>query len=93
MLAPLAKFLDWSAVQATTLMLPANFYRNDPRLEEALEFLNGPESFPNESQPPQVEFSGPRDFHFPTPRPCEFTVSVTPGSTGFQDHIRHSIML
>ena len=51
MIAPLAKVLDWSAVQATTLMLPANFYRNDPRLEEALEFLNGPESFPNESQP------------------------------------------
>ena len=46
MIAPLAKLMDWSAVQAMTLMLPANFYRNNPRLEEALEFLNGPEFIP-----------------------------------------------
>jgi hypothetical protein len=39
MIAPLAKLLDWSAVQAATLMLLANVYRNNPRLEEALEFL------------------------------------------------------
>jgi len=39
MIAPLAKLLDWSAVQAATLMLPANVYRNNPRLEESLEFL------------------------------------------------------
>src|SRR5882724_9391309 len=73
MIAPLAKFFDWLAVQASTLKLPANFYRNNPRLEEALEFLNGPEFIPNESHPARIEFSGPRDFRFPTPRPCELT--------------------
>jgi pimeloyl-ACP methyl ester carboxylesterase len=73
MIAPLAKLLDWLAVQASTLKLPANFYRNNPRLEEALEFLNGPEFIPNESHPARIEFNGPRDFRFPTPRPCEFT--------------------
>ena len=73
MIAPLAKFLDWSAVQATTLLLPANFYRNNPRLEDALEFLNAPELLSGESRPAQVEFNGLRNFHFPTPRPSEFT--------------------
>jgi pimeloyl-ACP methyl ester carboxylesterase len=72
MIAPLAKFLDWSAVQATTLMLPANFYRNNPKLDEALEFLSAPELLSGESRPAQVEFNGLRDFHFPTPRPCAF---------------------
>jgi pimeloyl-ACP methyl ester carboxylesterase len=69
----LAKLLDWLAVQASTLKLPADFYRNNPRLEEAFECLNGPEFIPNESYPARVEFNGPRNFHFPTPRPCEFT--------------------
>lgn len=72
MIAPLAELLDLLAVQASTLKLPANFYRNNPRLEEALEFLNRPEFFPTESQPARIEFNGPRDFRFPTPRPCEF---------------------
>lgn len=72
MIAPLAKFLDWSAVQATTLLLPANLYRNDPRLEEALAFLNAPEFLPGESRPAQVEFNGLRNFRFPTPHPCKF---------------------
>ena len=72
MIAPLAKFIDWLAVQVATLKMPANLYRNNPRLEEALEFLNGPEFILNESHPARVEFSGLRDFRFPTPRPCEF---------------------
>jgi hypothetical protein len=41
--------MDWLAVQASTLKLPANFYTNNPRLGEALEFLNGPELIPKES--------------------------------------------
>ena len=73
MIAPLAKFMDWSAVQAVTLMMPANGYRNNPRLEKALEFLNGPKFVADDSQPARIEFSGPRDFRFPTPRPCDFT--------------------
>lgn len=72
MIAPLAKLLDWLAVQATTLVLPANFYKNNPRLEEALELLNAPEFLQGESRPAQVEFNGLRNFQFPTPRPCAF---------------------
>ena len=40
MIAPLAKLMDWSAVQLMTLMMPAKEY--DWRLEEALRFLKGP---------------------------------------------------
>ena len=72
MIAPLAKFLDWSAIQAVTLMMPSDFTQ-PPRLEEALEFLKGPEFIPDDSQPAQVEFNGSLHFRFPTPRPCEFT--------------------
>jgi pimeloyl-ACP methyl ester carboxylesterase len=72
MIASLAKLMDWSAIQAVTLMMPANAYKDHPRLEEALEFLKGPEFIPNESQPAQVIFNEPRDFCFPTPRPCAF---------------------
>jgi len=55
MIAPLAKFLDWSAIQAVTLMMPAE--PDDWRLEEALEFLKGPDFVRAGSQPAQVEFN------------------------------------
>ncbi|HLH54230.1 MAG TPA: alpha/beta fold hydrolase [Verrucomicrobiae bacterium] len=71
MIAPLARFLDWSAIQAVTLMMPAQ--SGNPRLEKAIEFLKSPDFIPADSQPAQVEFNGLLDFHFPTPRPCEFT--------------------
>ena len=71
MIAPLAKLMDWSAIQAVTLMMPPDSMQR-PRLEEALEFLKGPEFIPNDSQPARVEFdpdgSGTQ-FHFPSPRP------------------------
>ncbi len=70
-IAPLAKVMDWSAIQAATLMMPAE--PNDWRLEEALEFLKGPGFVPADSQPAQVEFNGHLDFRFPTPRLCNFT--------------------
>jgi len=44
MIAPLAKLMDWSAIQAVALMMPAN--TNNPRLEEALQFLKGPDFVP-----------------------------------------------
>ena len=44
----------------------------NPRLEEALQFLEGPDFIPAESQPAQVEFNSPLRFRFPTPRPCGF---------------------
>lgn len=72
MIAPLAKFLDWLAIQHVSLG-PRMDISCNPKLEEALEFLKGPEFVPDESQPAQVEFNGPLNFHFPTPRPCDFT--------------------
>ncbi len=53
-----------------TLMMPAN--ASKPRLEEALQFLNGPDFVSTDSQPAQVEFNGRLHFRFPTPRPCDF---------------------
>ena len=70
MIAPLAKFIDWSALQMAYVVAPL---RHAPRpkwkLEEALEFLNGPDFIPAASDPAWIEFDGPRHFKFSTPRP------------------------
>jgi hypothetical protein len=70
MIAPLAKFLDWSVLQMAYVVAPL---RHAPRpkwkLEEALEFLNGRDFIPTASDPARIEFDGPRNFKFPTPRP------------------------
>jgi pimeloyl-ACP methyl ester carboxylesterase len=71
MIAPLAKLMDWSSIQVLTLMMPAD--ECNPRQEEALKFLKGPDFVPADSQPAQVEFNGSLHFRFPTPRPCDFT--------------------
>jgi len=71
MIAPLAKLLDWSAVQTMTLMGRA--YAENPRLEEAIQLLNGPDFIPSDNQSAQVKFNGALHFTFPTPRPCKFT--------------------
>lgn len=70
MIAPLARFLDWSSIQLMTLMAPTDDLVS--KLEEAVQFLNGPDFVPAESQPARVEFSGSRNFSFPTPRACKF---------------------
>src|SRR3981081_3672486 len=54
------------------MMMPANAFGFNPRLEEAIAFLNGPDFAPTDSQPAQVEFDDSLHFRFPTPRPCEF---------------------
>src|SRR2546430_9348794 len=83
MIAPLAKLMDWSAIQVMTLMMPAN--EHNPRLEEGVRFLKGPDFVPTDSQPAQVEFHGSLHFRFPTPRPCEFTENnVVHGSASYQ---------
>jgi len=80
MIAPLAKFIDWSALQICFAMLPQSVWREaanerDLKMEQAVQFLNGPDFIPAESQPAQLDF-GPdapgERFRFPTPRPCEF---------------------
>jgi hypothetical protein len=76
MIAPLAKFIDWSALQMAYAVVGLKHAPKPKwKLEEALEFLNGPDFIPAESQPAQLDFgpdaSGGR-FRFPTPRPGEF---------------------
>ena len=72
MIAPLAKFIDWSVLQMAYVVAPL---RHAPKpkwkLEEALEFLNVPDFIPAASDPARMEFDGPRHFKFPTPRPGE----------------------
>ena len=47
MIAPLAKFIDWSALQFAA-MLPSirKCARGDSKLTKAIEFLNGPDFIP-----------------------------------------------
>ena len=70
MIAPLARLIDWSALQVAYAVVGL---RHAPRpkwkLEEAIEFLNGPDFIPAASNAARVEFDGPRHFRFPTPRP------------------------
>ena len=70
MIAALAKFIDWSIIQVLSLLEPPPNAQG-PRLEEALEFLKGPNFIPAESQPARVKFisSESGHFRFPTPRP------------------------
>ena len=72
MIAPLAKFIDWSVLQLAYAVVGL---RHAPKpkwkLEEALEFLNGPDFIPAASDSARIEFVGPRHFRFPTPQPGE----------------------
>jgi len=74
MLAPLAKFIDWSALQAASVFLISarKCDRGNSKLAEAIEFLNGPNFIPAESKPAELEFTSSIHFKFPSPRPCEF---------------------
>jgi pimeloyl-ACP methyl ester carboxylesterase len=73
MIAPLAKFIDWSALQfAATLPSIRKCARGDSKLTEAVEFLNGPNFIPAESKSAELEFTSIIHFTFPSPRPCEF---------------------
>ena len=70
MIASLAKFIDWSALQmAYAVAGLRSVPKSKWKLEEALEFLNGPDFIPAASDPAQIEFDGPRHLKFPTPRP------------------------
>src|SRR5712691_844052 len=88
MIAPLAKWVDWLAIQL--IWAPAAIrlkFMRAPRanelsapldeilrLEEALQFLQGPDFIPSECPPAKVEFISEKSglsFRFSTPRPCE----------------------
>jgi hypothetical protein len=72
MIAPLAKFIDWAVLQMAYAFTGLE-HAPKPRwkLEESLEFLDGPDFIPAASDPARIEFDGPRHFKFPTPRPGE----------------------
>jgi dienelactone hydrolase len=72
MIAPLAKFIDWSVLQMAYVVAPLKHApRPQWKLEEALEFLNGSDFIPAASSPARIEFEGPRHFKFSTPRPSQ----------------------
>jgi len=71
MIAPLAKLIDWLSIQKDFRRMPLIDERT-LRLEEALQFLKGPDFIPKESQSARVEFSDPLHFRFPSPRPGAF---------------------
>ena len=60
MIAPLAKFIDWSALQVVFAfwLRSVSLSQSKWKLEEALEFLNGPDFIPAASAPAQMEFDG-----------------------------------
>ena len=73
MLSALAKALDWAAIQVLSRRIPSTG-SGGLRIDEALEFLNGTNFIPAQSEPAQIEFDAGEPeshFHFPTPRPGE----------------------
>ena len=70
MIAALAKLIEWGSVQATFRRMPHPEGRL--QLDEAIQFLNGPDFMPVQSQPAQLVFDDASRFHFPTPRPGAF---------------------
>ena len=80
MIAPLAKLIDWSLsqVQCRPGFFKAGESHADKarwRLDEAIQFLGGPDFIPPESYPARIEFNPDKAvvrFRFPTPRPCDY---------------------
>jgi len=68
MIAPLAQFIDWYALQVAA-MLPSfrKCAKGDSKLTEAIAFLNGPNFIPAESNPADLEFTSNIHFKFPSP--------------------------
>jgi len=77
MIAPLAKFVDWSVLQIGGAMLLQSIWQEfinerDLKLEQVIQFLNGPDFIPAESKPTELEFTSKIHFKLSSPRPCEF---------------------
>lgn len=72
MIAPLARFIDWSALHLVYLVNPLKHApESEWRLGEAVDFLNGRDFLPAPSESARVELDGETHFTFPTPCPCE----------------------
>ncbi|HUJ10153.1 MAG TPA: alpha/beta hydrolase family protein [Verrucomicrobiae bacterium] len=77
MIAPVAKLLDWLAIQLVWGMRVKSLQKRhghppNTKLEEALDLLKSPDFISVEAPPARLEFTDARNFHFPTPRPTEF---------------------
>ena len=74
MIAPLAKFIDWWAIQAASVLLVSarKCDKGNSKITKAIEFLNGPNFISAESKSAELEFISNIHFKFPSPRPCEF---------------------
>jgi len=70
MITPLAKLIEWAHVQVTLAKMPHP--DGNLGLDEAIQFLNGPDFMPADSQPAELVFDDAPGFHFPTPRPGVF---------------------
>ena len=83
MFAPLAKSADWLAIQLVwgrrcRALLKQQGNGSSSRLEEAIDFLHGPDFAPAEVPSARLEFEpaeGGRRFRFVTPRPSGFAES------------------
>jgi hypothetical protein len=76
MIGPIARAIDWSGLQLDYLV-QSPLDESNPRLQEAIAFLSGPDFIPPDSQPAQFALDDSQNFHFPTPRPSAFTENNT----------------
>ena len=67
MISPLAKLMDWSVLQINSLHR-SPFSGQSLGLEKA-STRDGPNFIPAESRHAKIEFDGPLQFRFPSPRP------------------------
>jgi pimeloyl-ACP methyl ester carboxylesterase len=72
-IAPLAKSIDWCVIQAATVSDSARKCdKNNTKLTDAIDYLNGPNFIPADSKPAELEFTSDIHFKFASPKPCEF---------------------
>ena len=62
MIGPIARWIDWSVLQLGYLE-QSPLDESNPRLEEAIAFLNGPDFIPTDSQPAKLALDDSRNFH------------------------------
>ena len=76
MIGPIARSIDWSVLQLGYLLQPL-VDESNPHLQEACEFLSGPDFIPAETQPARLAFDDPEHFRFPTQRLSDFAENNT----------------
>jgi dienelactone hydrolase len=78
-IAGLARFIDWFGIQALSVRMSRLDNRN-PRVEQAVQFVSGPDFIPAESRSAKLEFKPERNrlhFQYPSPRPSGYAQNDT----------------